>query len=250
MSEKRVYMVVFAHPDDAEFGCAGTVKKLTETGHAVYYACLTNGNVGSNDRSMTPERLAEIRHGEMEAAARRLGVKQVFFLDYGDTTLYPSLEMRGQVVRLLRQVKADIVFGMDPWLKDLTHIDHRTAAWVAIEAASNAGWHLAHYEQIRDEGLEPHPVQEIHLFYTDDPTHHVDITDVIEDRVESFLCHRSQIGFGAPQGEAFEKAREETAEWVRGAARDMGKQAGCAYAESFKVLEISGGHSQRAEAEG
>ncbi len=127
MTESRVYMVVFPHPDDAEFGCAGTVKKLTEAGRRVFYTCLTSGNVGSYDRSMTPERLAAIRRGEMEEAARTLGVERVFFLGYDDSTLYPNLELRAKVVRLLRTVKADVVFGLDP-LGEVPDA-HRSSHW-------------------------------------------------------------------------------------------------------------------------
>ena len=79
---KPVYMVVFAHPDDAEYGAGGTIKKLTAGGHRVFYTCLTKGNVGSYDRSMTPERLAETRREELEAAAEVLGVEKVFFLSF------------------------------------------------------------------------------------------------------------------------------------------------------------------------
>lgn len=246
MAESRVYMVVFPHPDDAEFGCGGTVQRLTEAGQRVFYTCLTSGNVGTYDRSMTPERLAAIRRGEMEEAARTLGVEQVFFLGYGDSTLYANLEMRAKVVRLLRMVKADIVFGLDPWAKDLTHIDHRTGAWVAIEAASNAGWPLAHYDQISAEGLEPHPVTQVHLFMTDDPTHFVDITDVIDAKLQAFLCHRSQVGFGVPKGEEFARAAEETKAWILRDAEEVGKRAGYRYAEQFKVLDLGAGHSSRA----
>ncbi len=249
MADKPVYMVVFAHPDDAEGGIGGTVKKLTNAGHRVFYTVLTSGNVGTYDRSLTPQRLAEIRHEEMEAAARSLGVEKVFYLNYDDSALYPNLEMRARVVRVLRQVKADIVMGLDPWLKHLTHLDHRTAAWVALEAASNAGWHLAHYDQISVEGLEPHPVQQVHLFFTDDPTHYVDITDTMEDKVASLLCHRSQIGFGLPKGEDFARACEEAAQSLRDEAARVGRLAGYQYAEAFKVLDLGAGHSKAAEKE-
>jgi len=245
MAEKLVYVVVFAHPDDAEFGAGGTIRKLSAEGHRVYYMCLTKGNVGSYDRSMTPERLAETRRDEMEEAARCLGVEKVFFLGYDDSALYPSFAMRARVVRLLRTVKADIVLAMDPWLPHLTHIDHRTAAWVAIEAASNAEWHLAHYDQYSCEGLEPHPVREVQLFFTDDPNHYVDITDTIEDKVKACLCHRSQIGQGRPKGEELTRAMATTADRLRRSARELGAKCGFQYAEGFKILQLGGGHTRR-----
>jgi LmbE family N-acetylglucosaminyl deacetylase len=246
MAEQPVYMVIFPHPDDAEIYAGGTVRKLTSQGHRVFYACLTNGNVGSYDRSMTRERLAEIRRQELTEAATVLGVAKIFFLGYEDSTLYPSLEMRAQVVRLLRIARADIVLGLDPWRENLTHIDHRTAAWVAIEAASNAGWHLAHHEQFACEGIEPHEVREVHLFDTDDASHYVDITDTIEDKVKACLCHRSQIGFGVPKGDELRRAMAETADRVRRRARELGAKRGYQYAEAFKVLELGAGHARGA----
>lgn len=244
MAEQQVYMVVFPHPDDAEFYAGGTVKKLTSQGHGVFYACLTNGNVGSYDRSMTPERLSEIRRQELTEAARVLGVEKVFFLGYDDSTLYPSLEMRARVVRLLRIVKADTVLGLDPWRAHLTHIDHRTAAWVAIEAASNAGWHLAHHEQSTCEGIEPHQVREVHLFDTDDANYYVDVTDTVEDKVKACLCHRSQISFGVPKGDDLKRAMLETGEQVRRRAQQLGAKCGYQYAEAFKVLGLGAGHAR------
>lgn len=244
MAGRPVHIVVFPHPDDAEFYAGGTIRKLTREGHRVFYACLTNGNVGSYDRSMTRERLAEIRRQELTEAAQALGVEKIFFLGYDDTTLYPSLEMRAQVVRLVRIVKADIVLGLDPWRANLTHIDHRTAAWVAIEAASNAGWHLAHHEQFTCEGIEPHEVREVHLFDTDDANYYVDVTDTIEDKVKACLCHRSQIGFGVPKGDDLKRAMIETAEQVRQTAREVGAKCGYQYAEAFKVIALAGGHAR------
>jgi len=244
MTDQPVYMVVFPHPDDAEFHAGGTIRGLTRAGHKVFYTCLTSGNVGSYDRDMTRERLAETRRGELEAAAAALGVERVFFLGYDDSTLYPNLEIRARVVRLLRLVKADVVLGLDPWKANLTHIDHRTAAWVAIEAASNAGWHLAHHEQVTCERIEPHAVREAHLFDTDDANHYVDVTDTIEDKVRACLCHRSQIGFGVPKGEELERAMTETGDNIRRKAREVGAQCGYQYAEAFKVLGLGAGHAR------
>jgi LmbE family N-acetylglucosaminyl deacetylase len=244
MAEQPVYMVVFPHPDDAEFYAGGTIKKLTSRSQRVFYACLTNGNVGSYDRSMTRERLAEIRRQELTEAARVLGVEKIFFLGYDDSTLYPSLGMRAQVVRLLRIVKADIVLGLDPWRAHLTHSDHRSAAWVAIEAASNAGWHLAHHEQCTCEAIEPHEVREVHLFDTDDANYYVDVTLTIEDKVKACLCHRSQIGFGVPKGDELRRAMAETDEEVRRIARELGAECGYQYAEAFKVLRLGAGHAR------
>jgi len=250
MAEQPVYMVVFPHPDDAEFYAGGTIKKLTTQSHRVFYACLTNGNVGSYDRNMTRERLAEIRRQELTEAAQVLGVERIFFLGYDDSTLYPSLGMRAQVVRLVRMTRADVVLGLDPWRANLTHIDHRTAAWAAIEAASNAGWHLAHHEQCTCDGLEPHEVREVHLFDTDDANCYVDITDTIEDKVKACLCHRSQIGFGVPKGDELKRAMAETDEQVRRRARGLGAECGYQYAEAFKVLRLGAGHARTVRQKG
>src|SRR6266852_6566735 len=101
-------LVVMAHPEDAEFGAAGTVARWAKEGRQVTYLILTDGNRGSSDPAMTAERLAQIRHAEQRAAALKLGVKDVFFLGYDDGSLMPTLDLRRQITRWIRRTKPDV----------------------------------------------------------------------------------------------------------------------------------------------
>src|SRR5436305_13515944 len=124
-------LVVMAHPDDAEFGAAGTVAKWAKEGRQVTYLILTDGNRGSSDPAMTAERLAQIRHAEQRAAAMKLGVKDVFSLGYDDGSLQPTLDLRRQITRWIRRTKPDVVMAPDPtrpWPapRHFTHPDPRS----------------------------------------------------------------------------------------------------------------------------
>ena len=110
-------LVVMAHPDDAEFGAAGTIAKWANEGRQVTYLILTDGNRGSSDPAMTAERLAQIRHAEQRAAAMKLGVKDVFFLGYDDGSLQPTLDLRRQITRWIRRTRSQpSSFGWSRWV--------------------------------------------------------------------------------------------------------------------------------------
>src|SRR5207245_9920503 len=119
-------LVVMAHPDDAEFGAAGTVARWAREGRHVSYLILTDGNRGTEDPEMTPERLAKIRHAEQRAAAAKLGVREVFFLGYDDGSLERTLALRRQITRWIRRCKPTVVVASDPsrWFAGQTYINH------------------------------------------------------------------------------------------------------------------------------
>src|ERR1035437_7445894 len=124
--EKRVVMVVAAHPDDCEVGVGGTVVKWVKEGQEVICVVCTNGDKGSSDQNMTSAKLAEIREKEQRAASAVLGVKEVIFLGYPDGWLEDTPEFRGKLVRLIRRYQPDMVITHDPHRKYLAHRDHRT----------------------------------------------------------------------------------------------------------------------------
>src|SRR5262245_7236930 len=131
MSERiQRVMVITAHPDDSEFGAGGTVAKLTREGKIVNYCILTNGNKVSIDRTMTSERLAQIREEEQKNAARVLGVDLVEFLGFPDGELEDTRHTRMGVSRAIRRHRPDLVICQNPHrTKNLgaSHRDHRTA---------------------------------------------------------------------------------------------------------------------------
>src|ERR671932_680944 len=191
-------LVIAAHPDDIEFGCAGTVARWVAEGAHVSYALLTNGAAGSSDPQMTRARLAELREAEQRAAAKVLGVEQVEFLGHEDGLLEPTLELRKQVVRLIRQVRPEVVVTTDPttrYIVDryINHPDHRAAGEVTLAAVIPGSDTRLAYPELLDEGLEPVKLKGVWLMMNTEPNLVVDVSDVMDKRIESVRCHVSQL---------------------------------------------------------
>ena len=223
-------MVVTAHPDDAEFGVAGTVARWTKEGKQVVYVVCTDGDKGTSDRSIKPEQLAEIRKKEQEAAAGVLGVREVIFLGYPDQELEDTPEFRKQIVRLIRMYRPSIVVTSDPYRRYLWHRDHRIAGQVTLDAVfPYARDHLA-YPDLLEEGLEPHNVKEILFWAAEDINYRSDITDTFDLKIAALRCHESQVvGFPNPNPEQRLKQR----------CREMAEGEDFELAEGFHRVEIA-----------
>ncbi len=212
----RQVMVVTPHPDDAEFGAAGTVACLVKDDKDVVYVICTNGNKGTSDRQTKPEDLARTRQQEQRAAAETLGVKEVIFLGYPDQELEYTPELRKQLVRLIRTYRPETVITVDPYTRYFWwHHDHRVCGQAVMDAIfPYARDHLA-YPDLLEEGLGPHKVNEILLFNTEEPDYRVNITDTLDTKLAALRCHRSQTGAFGQELEkrmrqwAQENAREE-----------------------------------------
>ena len=155
MIEVRRILVVVAHPDDAEFGCGGSVAHWVADGREVFYCVITNGNRGSDDPAMTPERLAAIREDEQRAAARALGVTDVLFLGYPDGELEDTREARRDVVRAIRRFRPDRVVNQNPFpsLNPYAgHRDHRHAGRLALDAVYPYARDRLHFAELGAEG--------------------------------------------------------------------------------------------------
>ena len=192
-------LVIAAHPDDIEFGCAGTVARWVSEGAHVTYALLTNGAVGSSDSLMTRARLAELREAEQRAAAKVLGVDQVEFLGYEDGLLEPSLEVRKQVVRLIRRVRPEVVVTTDPTSRYfgeqyINHPDHRAAGEVTLAAVIPGSDTRLAYPELLEEGLEPVKLTAVWLMMNGEPNLVVDVSDFMDRKLESLRCHVTQVG--------------------------------------------------------
>lgn len=198
-SNKRI-LVILAHPDDPEFFCGATLARWTREGHEIQYCLITNGNKGSNDPTVTPESLAKLRKKEQEKAAAIIGVKRIHDLGYDDGTLVPNLEVRKDVIRVIRKVKPDIVVSCDPtnFFPNegyINHPDHRAAGQIAIDAVfPAAGNGMFFPELITDEDLQPHSVDEVWLSLTGQPNITLDITNFFEIKLNALHEHKSQIG--------------------------------------------------------
>jgi LmbE family N-acetylglucosaminyl deacetylase len=187
-------MVIMAHPDDAEFMCAGTVAKWCAEGWDVYYVLVTGGDKGTHDDSMHPEKLAAIREEEQRAACRLLGVKECIFLGYPDGFTSESAELRGQIVRLLRMYRPDVVITWDAFRGTFNHRDHRNVGQATMDAIYPIVRDRLFYQHHEDDGLDSHQVNEVLLGGAANPDYAVDITDYWEKKVDAILCHTSQIG--------------------------------------------------------
>jgi len=223
-------MVVTAHPDDAEFGAAGTVARWTEEGKQVVYVVCTDGDKGTSDRSLKPEQLAEIRKREQTAAAEVLGVREVIFLGYPDQELEDTTGFRKQIVRLIRMYRPSIVVTSDPYRRYLWHRDHRIAGQVTLDAVfPYARDHLA-YPDLLEEGLEPHNVEEILFWAAEDINYRSDITGTFDLKIAALRCHESQVvGFPNPNPE----------EWLKQRCREMAEGEDFELAEGFHRVEIA-----------
>ena len=230
MNSETDVLVVTAHPDDAEFGVAGTVARWVKEGMQVVYVVCTNGDKGTSDRTIKPEQLSEIRKKEQEAAAEVLGVREVIFLGYPDQELDDTPEFRKQIVRMIRMYRPRIVVTSDPYRRYLWHRDHRIAGQVTLDAVfPYARDHLA-YPDLLDEGLEPHNVDEIFFWAAEDINFRSDITDTFDLKIAALRCHKSQIqGFPNPNPET----------WLKERCREMAEGEDFELAEGFHRVQIS-----------
>jgi LmbE family N-acetylglucosaminyl deacetylase len=223
-------LVITAHPDDSEFGAGGTIAKLVHEGMHVSYCIVTNGNKGSGDRSMTPERLARIREEEQRNAARVLGVETVDFLGFPDCEVEDTRESRLAVTAAIRRHQPDRLIIQNPHrTKNLgaSHRDHRTVAGIALDCVYPlARDHMA-FPELLAQGLEPHKVREIYLMWWENPELIVDISDTIDLKIKALACHASQFkDFAGVE----KRVRERGAE--------LGKPRGYAYAETFDLIAL------------
>jgi LmbE family N-acetylglucosaminyl deacetylase len=218
-------MVLVAHPDDAEFTCAGTVARFVASGYRVQYVLATSGDKGSSDRAAVPEQLAATREAEQREAARVLGVEEVTFLRHLDGEVEVSIPFRRELALAIRQGRPDVVLTFDPWQRYQIHPDHRAVGQTALDAVAAARDHMYYPEQLM-EGLREHRVHNVYLFSTDAPNYYVDISGALETKIAALRCHRSQIG---------DRPIEE---FVRARAAAVGAEVGLAAAETFHYLPM------------
>jgi LmbE family N-acetylglucosaminyl deacetylase len=222
-------MVITPHPDDAEYGVAGTVARWTKEGKNVVYVVVTNGDKGTSDPDMEPERLAEIRQKEQQAAAEVLGVSEVLFLGYPDQGVEDTPEFRKELVRLLRLYRPDIVVTADPYRRYIWHRDHRITGQVVLDAVFPYARDRLAYPDLIEEGLEPHRVREMLFWAAEDINYRADITDTFDLKVKALRCHDSQMqALDVPN----------PVDWLRQRCKDIAKNEDFKLGEAFHQIEI------------
>ncbi|MGD2125135.1 MAG: PIG-L deacetylase family protein [Desulfobacteraceae bacterium] len=208
MTKQAHVMVVTPHPDDAEYGVAGTVARWTREGKQVIYVVCTNGDKGTSDVNMKPEQLAEIREKEQRAAAKLLGVREVIFLRHPDQGLEDTPAFRKQIVRLIRLYRPEIVVTSDPYRRYIWHRDHRITGQVTLDAVFPYARDYLAYPDLLKEGLQPHKVREMLFWASEETNYRSDITDNFDLKIAALRCHKSQIErFDSPQWEDWLKRR-------------------------------------------
>ncbi len=187
-------MVIMAHPDDAEFVCGGTIAKWCAEGWHVTYVLVTGGDKGTHDVEQYPEKLAAIREEEQRAACRVLGVKECVFLGYPDGFTSESAELRGQIVRLLRIHKPDVVITWDAFRGTFNHRDHRNVGTVVADAIYPLVRDRLIYHKDEEDGLASHQVNEVLLAGPENADYVVDISEHWSTKIDAIVCHTSQVG--------------------------------------------------------
>lgn len=246
------YLVVVAHPDDADFGVAGTAAALANDGHEVHYLLCTSGTAGSEDPTQSPTELARLREGEQDAAAHILGVRGTHYLRFPDGELEVTLALRKAIVRVIRQVRADVVLCFDPRMlvaddgTYLNHPDHRAAGQAALDAVFPAAGNPSAFRDLTLDGLPPHKVREVWLFFTDaqHANHWVDITETLELKIQALAAHASQIGEWAASG----GLASEMKKWAEAEAVKHALPYRCAEGFQRIVLESDGDKATEADA--
>ncbi len=232
-------LVVSAHPDDVDFGCGGTLAKWAKEGAEVFYTICTSGDKGTDDPTIPNHALALRREKEQRAAAKVVGAKEVTFLRKTDGELQYSLEFKGELVRVIRQYRPDIVFTHDPANRAFDnqyvfHSDHRVAGELVFDAVYPAALNRNYYPGLLAEGLSPHAVSEMYFFAAAQPEVWVDIESTIDLKIRALKCHTSQIS----KPKMMEKM-------IRAWFGEWGREKGFAYAERFRRLQLFENPSER-----
>ncbi|MFW6150463.1 MAG: PIG-L deacetylase family protein [Chloroflexota bacterium] len=222
-------LVVAAHPDDAEYGVAGTVALWSNEGCRTVYIVCTTGDKGSTDREVDAAWLKRTREREQRAAARVVGVDEVVFLGYADQALQDTAALRKDIVRVIRRWRPRVVVGPDPFRRYLWHRDHRIAGQVVLDAVFPYASSLWSYPDLLDEGLDPHLVDEVWLWGSEQPDHFCDIGATFGHKLAALHCHESQLK---------QRPRDQFDEWLRQRYRAMAKGQDFEFAEAFRRLRV------------
>ncbi|GAA2643654.1 PIG-L deacetylase family protein [Nonomuraea recticatena] len=224
-------LVVTAHPDDVDFGAAGTIAQFVDKGVEVTYLLVTSGDAGGNEREVDGEGMAELRRAEQAEAAKAVGVTDVRFLSgYRDGRVEPTIELRRDIARVIRQVRPELVITSTPERNyqfiGPSHPDHRAVGGATLDAVYPDARNPYAYAELAD--LEAWTVGEVWLLGGASPNHFVDITDTIDRKITALTAHASQVGH-----------REGFEEFVRERWSGIALKAGLGegrYAEAFQVV--------------
>jgi LmbE family N-acetylglucosaminyl deacetylase len=227
-------LVIAAHPDDVDFGAAGTVARWTSAGIEVTYCIVTDGDAGGSDPSVSRADMATLRRGEQTAAAKQVGVHDVRFLGYPDGRVEATLALRKDLARMIRQVRPDRVVCPSAERNyariGTSHPDHRAVGAAGLDAVyPDARNPFAFPELLADEGLGAWTVRDVWIPGGPTPNHYVDVTETFPRKIAALRAHQSQVG-----------EREGLEDFLRGwlaRAAALGGLPEGRLAEAFQVLD-------------
>jgi LmbE family N-acetylglucosaminyl deacetylase len=226
------FMVIAAHPDDAEFGPSGTAARWIDAGSAGWLVCCTSGDQGGEDPDADPLALAGLREVEQRAACAVIGYEGVTFLHQPDGALANDLALREMLVREIRTFRPDAVLATDPEALfyrggGINHTDHRAAGFAAVDAVYPAARNPMAFPALARAGVAAHRVRRMYLFWSTQPDVRVDITSTLERKIDALAAHASQIHEPA-----------ELAGRIRSWAAEEGAPVGVAAAEALRLIVI------------
>ncbi len=224
-------LVIVAHPDDIEFGMAGTIAKWVRGGAQARYILCTSGQVGIKDPNLTLEEAATIREEEQLAAAQAVGVDEVVYLRYQDGILENTLALRKQLVREIRRFRPEVLITLDPTAvfvgeNYINHPDHRAAGGAALDAVFPAAGMPALFKELEAEGLTAHETRKVYVSSWQHANTFVDITETIDLKIAALRQHKSQMGDWDPTDR------------IKGWAAERAKGLEAQYIESFRVITL------------
>ncbi|MEW6405061.1 MAG: PIG-L deacetylase family protein [Chloroflexota bacterium] len=197
---QRKILVILAHPDDPEFFCGATLARWARAGHEITYQLLTCGDKGWNPKTpedITPDALCALRHKEQHAAAAVIGAKSVLFMDLPDGYLIPSLDLRRDIVSVIRREKPDILVTCDPQTLfaayGINHPDHRACGQIVLDAVFPAAGSPFFFPELLTDGYLPHMPKEVWVSLTNQHNTAIDVTDTWEIKLKAILEHKSQV---------------------------------------------------------
>jgi LmbE family N-acetylglucosaminyl deacetylase len=226
------FMVIAAHPDDADFGPAATASAWIDAGSVGWLVCCTSGDAGGEDPDIDPGELGALREIEQQAAVAVVGYAGVTFLHQPDGALDNDLALREQLVREIRTFRPDAILATDPevlFYRDggVNHSDHRAAGMAAVDAVYPAARNPMAFPWLAKSGLAAHIVRRLYLFWPNDPNVWVDVSATIHRKIEALRAHASQI-------HEPEKLESRIREW----ATETGERIGATAAEAFRLVVI------------
>jgi LmbE family N-acetylglucosaminyl deacetylase len=227
-------LAVFAHPDDAEISCGGTLARWAKDGRPVHLLVLTNGDRGSEDPDQDRDELARTRRVETDTAGKVLGLAGSRVLDTHDGELENTPAVRAEIARTIRELQPATLVSCDPtaWFfgnQYFNHSDHRMAGATALDAVFPGAGNPHFFSEQLAEGLAVWKVSDVWLGWTNEPNHYQDVTGFVDTKLAALAEHRSQV-----EGDMLGFFQE----WLPKEAEENGKKIGVQHAEAFRVLSL------------